>query len=400
MPETLQAPDPITYLFRGSPIQAENIRLDTESNTSIDARTVRVRTLHRFVLVKDGNYVYPRKDNPDSWWEGVVACGYVAALTGPFKYFVWAGAWDDDYEGKHLEAMYLGSLTGISKERVSHWRRKQEDILWLQSAHGFSYALLDPAEEYDRGDWAPVTASWTTLRGGKVRKDPGFKPILRSSLRPSWWDQNGDAQWSQFIQTGEDKPAPSSPTQPPGKEETNVLVARRPDISRSLAGRNPLKPPFEFEQHMAAEKKEERDDAEPEPEVVDWAGLSDDDEDNDLFGTIADSDEEAAPSDSREADATTSHPSQKRKAVSRPMDNRQAQKKRIEEPILVSSDSDEAPIVVSSDSDEEPLPASPTSSHRVSSSPPPFTDGTPSSPTESCRDMFRFSEPPSDALNG
>jgi hypothetical protein len=83
---------------------------------------VQVRALDGFLFVKNGRFVYPTFDKPEEWWTGVVAYGYAAALTGEYRYFIWAGQWDQDYEGKHIEVVRLENLVGIYKESHVHWR--------------------------------------------------------------------------------------------------------------------------------------------------------------------------------------------------------------------------------------------------------------------------------------
>ncbi|KAG8734338.1 hypothetical protein FRC11_005325 [Ceratobasidium sp. 423] len=234
-----RAPDPIAYIFDGHLIQPENVALDPEGSDAvangngmsniegkrrtIDHRNVRMKVIARaldgFIFVKDGRFVYPTYGVPDEWWQGVVAYGYVAALTGEFKYFIWAGQWHMHYDDKHLEVVILANLQGLSKEINKHWRNGKEHILWLDTDQGYSYALLEPAEEYDRGGWTRVTSSWTSVPDPECSGDPSFCRIQPQDVRPEWWDGNGDDAWDHFQGRPEqtpqlDKAQPAPPVGP------------------------------------------------------------------------------------------------------------------------------------------------------------------------------------------
>ncbi|KAG8734418.1 hypothetical protein FRC11_014264 [Ceratobasidium sp. 423] len=188
-------PDVVAYIFEGFDIHGEDVELDPEDPTPAAEGQVKVRVLDGFLFEKGGRFVYPRADLPSSWWDGVTAFGYTAATTGDYRYFIWAGHWDQDYPGKHIEVVILGGLKGIMKESNVHWRNGKEDILWLDTELGYSYALMEPAEEYDRGSWARVTASWMNVPDEGRPSDPKFIKVNRQAPRPGWWDRAGDEAW-------------------------------------------------------------------------------------------------------------------------------------------------------------------------------------------------------------
>ncbi|KAG8734413.1 hypothetical protein FRC11_014259 [Ceratobasidium sp. 423] len=200
MPTRIRLPDPITYIFGSFEIQPENIVLDTEDPRPPKKGQVKVRALDGFVFVKNGRFVYPTYGLPDEWWQGVEAFGYIAALTGDFKYFVWAGQWQEEYPGKHMEVIIIANLRGLAKDANDHWRN--------------GYALLEPAEEYDRGGWTRVTESWTDAPDAALPSDPSFISIKREDPRPEWWDDQGDNAWDHFqgrpTQTPEPEPIKSA----------------------------------------------------------------------------------------------------------------------------------------------------------------------------------------------
>ncbi|KDN33879.1 hypothetical protein RSAG8_13033, partial [Rhizoctonia solani AG-8 WAC10335] len=124
MPLRVRLPDPIAHIFAPHPILPENTTLDPEDPSIAEYGEAKVRALDGFIFVKDGRFVYPTYNQPENWWKGVLAFGYMVALTGDFKYFVWAGQLDEDFDGKHIEVVILANLVGLSKERSVHWRKK------------------------------------------------------------------------------------------------------------------------------------------------------------------------------------------------------------------------------------------------------------------------------------
>ncbi|KAG8731044.1 hypothetical protein FRC11_005270 [Ceratobasidium sp. 423] len=197
----ITAPDVIKTIFDGHAIEPEQFRLDTENHSAAGKDKVIVRALDGFVFLKDGKFVYPAfTTSTAEWWQGVEAYGYTAALTGDFRYFIWAGRWGEDFDGKHMEVVHIPKPVGICKEASKHWRQGEEDILWLESNAGFSYALLEPAEEYDLGRWAGVTHSWTYLPAGGSQCDPTFTSVDRKDEKPSWWKgPSAQMAWDHFM---------------------------------------------------------------------------------------------------------------------------------------------------------------------------------------------------------
>ncbi|KAF8756452.1 hypothetical protein RHS01_04609 [Rhizoctonia solani] len=76
-----------------------------------------------------------------------------------------------------------------------------EDILWIETKHGYSYALLEPNAQYNGGYWQPVTESWASTLADGVSASPAFKPLPWHSPRPAWWDALGDEQWEYLVNT-------------------------------------------------------------------------------------------------------------------------------------------------------------------------------------------------------
>ncbi|KAB5589094.1 hypothetical protein CTheo_7456 [Ceratobasidium theobromae] len=198
-------PAKIKNVFHPHPIFPENKFLETEDEQPLmlgrDQSTisVRVRALDGFLFVRNGKFVYPTRDKSENWWIGVEAYGYVAAVTGDYKWFIWAGRWDEDFEGKHIEVLHLKNLRGLQKERHSHWRGGLEDILWLDTWQNFSYALLEPDESYNCGQWPGVVRSWTKLPKGQSQADPSFVTIEPDDDRPVWWTKPGDKAWNHMV---------------------------------------------------------------------------------------------------------------------------------------------------------------------------------------------------------
>ncbi|CUA72100.1 hypothetical protein RSOLAG22IIIB_10080 [Rhizoctonia solani] len=229
-----QIPAIVQTVFEGFPIKKESFRLDVEPLASSGKKDrVCVRALDGFIFLKDGQYVYPNYEtSTPEWWKGVVAYGYVAALTGEHRFFVWAGEWDDDYEGKHHEVMEIRNILGMCKDKSIHWRDGQEQIVWIETAGGFSYALLEPAEEYDNGEWDTVIRSWSALPGGQSQDWAGFARAARDDDKPSWWRGNGaPAAWKHFtkpIRETELKKAAPKKAKEAAKEKGKVKSNPKP----------------------------------------------------------------------------------------------------------------------------------------------------------------------------
>ncbi|KAG8691592.1 hypothetical protein FRC11_000302 [Ceratobasidium sp. 423] len=194
-------PNAVAKLFPGHRIRPEKIELEPEDGSQPSKTQVKVRALDGFVIWKDNKFVYPTYElSTPEWWDGVTVYGYTAALTGDFKYFIWSGHWEEDYPGKHLEVIQIETPLGMYKEASKHWRANTAEILWLESKAGFSYALLDPEEEYDRGHWRSVTKSWTTLPHPDAGRDPAFVRIDPEDAQPSWWSgKAGMKAWNHFV---------------------------------------------------------------------------------------------------------------------------------------------------------------------------------------------------------
>ncbi|KAB5587966.1 hypothetical protein CTheo_8594 [Ceratobasidium theobromae] len=124
----------------------------------------------------------------------------------------------------------LDDGTKILKESTS----RLEDILWLDTWQNFSYALLEPDESYNGGQWRGVVQSWTKLPKGQSQADPSFVAIEPNDDRPAWWTKHGNKAWSHMIKAHKreeaeeiktqrasagGKPGSSSPTK--GKQTTN-----------------------------------------------------------------------------------------------------------------------------------------------------------------------------------
>ncbi|KAB5589096.1 hypothetical protein CTheo_7458 [Ceratobasidium theobromae] len=198
-------PTPIAQIFWPHEIYGEEIVLDTEDHRVPKPGTVRVRALDGFLFVKDGRLVYPTYDKCPDWWKGVEVYGYASALTGDFRHFIWAGHWDEDFDGKHYEVVCLDNVKSMYKESNQYWREGLEEILWLETGQSKSYALLEPAVEYARGDWSKVIESWTKLPEGQSQADPGFKVFNPKDGRPKWWNGTGNRAWYHLTKQSDSK---------------------------------------------------------------------------------------------------------------------------------------------------------------------------------------------------
>ncbi|KAB5589097.1 hypothetical protein CTheo_7459 [Ceratobasidium theobromae] len=187
----------ILKIYNPHPIQPENFVLEPELN--VKPSQGKVRALDGFVFLKDKNFVYPTSVRDEDWWTGVTAYGYAAALTGEYKWFIWAGRWDEEFPGKHIEVVQLKNLCKITKESNRHWRGGLEEILWLETSQGYSYALLEPDVAYDVDKWCSVTNSFTYLPSGGSQSSPAFTRINLGDERPTWWKSTGNKAWNHLI---------------------------------------------------------------------------------------------------------------------------------------------------------------------------------------------------------
>ncbi|GAB1526334.1 hypothetical protein RhiTH_009501 [Rhizoctonia solani] len=194
-------PKLLEKIYDSFPIRSEKFRLDTESKKKKGKTQVRVRALHGFLFMRDGKYVYPEYNVCTSkWWKGVVAYGYTAALTGNFKYLVWSGEIDVDYEEKHIEVVAIHNIIGLQKEANKHWRDGLEEILWLETKAGYSYALMEPEEWYDHTKWEAVICLWQNLPSGLSQADPTFTCLSPEDQRPTWFsDAEGLKAWKFLV---------------------------------------------------------------------------------------------------------------------------------------------------------------------------------------------------------
>ncbi|KAF8746748.1 hypothetical protein RHS01_11501 [Rhizoctonia solani] len=137
-----------------------------------------VRALDGFVFVKHNKLVYPwYQDSTPEWWEDVQAYGYVTALVGQFKFFVWAG--------------HCGDGEGI-KPSLAIWLDKSA----AASEPGGPNAL--------RGGPSWPTAQWWKVRGGKSTWEwftkliqdakAGAKRKINQDKQTSWKRKKGGKQ--------------------------------------------------------------------------------------------------------------------------------------------------------------------------------------------------------------
>ncbi|KAF8748137.1 hypothetical protein RHS01_11018 [Rhizoctonia solani] len=171
--------------YVGYKIQPKFITLDPESPQELRKGEVIACALDGFMFLKGTKYAYPHQGADAYWWRGIIAFGFVTPLCGSFKYFTWLGHWGADWEEKHLETIIITNIVHISKERNINWQNGTEDILWIETKHGYSYALLEPDAQYNGGYWQPSA----------------FKPLPWHSPRPAWWDALGDEQWEYLVNT-------------------------------------------------------------------------------------------------------------------------------------------------------------------------------------------------------
>ncbi|KAF8668240.1 hypothetical protein RHS04_09075 [Rhizoctonia solani] len=203
-------PTLIQEVYRGSSLTAETVTLDPEAPRSKKSQNeVIVRALDGFVFVKHNKLVYPwYQDLTPEWWEDVQAYGYVTALVGQFKFFVWAGFMGKDYSDKHLVFMCIKDIVGMVKESSPHWRSGFEEILWLESKAGYSYALMEPDAIYDEVRWAEVIQSWTNLPPPLSQEDPTLREVDRAGPQPQWWKvRGGKSTWEWFTKSIRDAKA-------------------------------------------------------------------------------------------------------------------------------------------------------------------------------------------------
>ncbi|QRW21867.1 hypothetical protein RhiXN_06856 [Rhizoctonia solani] len=187
--------------YAGYKIQPKFITLDPESPQELRKGEVIARALDGFMFLKGTKYAYPHQGADAYWWRGIIAFGFVTPLCGSFKYFTWSGHWGADWEEKHLETIIITNIVHISKEKNINWQNGTEDILWIETKHGYSYALLEPDAQYNGGYWRPVTESWASTSADGVSASPAFKPLPWHSPRPAWWDALGDKQWEYLVNT-------------------------------------------------------------------------------------------------------------------------------------------------------------------------------------------------------
>ncbi|KAG9097261.1 hypothetical protein FRC06_007754 [Ceratobasidium sp. 370] len=107
-----------------------------------------------------------------------------------------AGFWDEDWGGKHFEAVHIKRVYGISKEKSPSWRSGEEVALWLESEQSFSYVLMEPADVFAAG-WVKVLRSWTDIEGNA--DDPTFHVVDLNLPRAHWWKAAGDKAWEWLI---------------------------------------------------------------------------------------------------------------------------------------------------------------------------------------------------------
>ncbi|KAG8739119.1 hypothetical protein FRC10_006117 [Ceratobasidium sp. 414] len=197
----IKVPDEIAKIYDYLPFKPEHYRLDTEPRYATPGkRSVLVRALDDFVFIKDGKFAYPIYGLSTDWWNGVTAYGWMMSPVGEFKYMAWAGDWGSSFPGKHMELVELKNLRGLSKEANKHWRKGQEEALWLETRECMTYVLLEPAKPYDAAaGWGCVIASWTKLPGAQSQRDPTFTPIDPEDDRPAWWfGSDSNKSWNHF----------------------------------------------------------------------------------------------------------------------------------------------------------------------------------------------------------
>ncbi|KAB5587736.1 hypothetical protein CTheo_8822 [Ceratobasidium theobromae] len=192
----------IERIYKPHPIKPETIFLETEDDCELKPGMMRLRALDGFVFVKNGEFVYPTHDKTPGWWKGVEAYGYASALTGDYRWFIWAGRWDEKYGGKHIEVVHIKKLQRLQKEKNRHWRGGQAIQTKLADETfraNIYYALLEPEAQYDCGHWTDVIKSWIELPDGQNQSNPGFTPIKPNGERPDWWVKAGDKAWNHMI---------------------------------------------------------------------------------------------------------------------------------------------------------------------------------------------------------
>ncbi|KAG8795543.1 hypothetical protein FRC12_012982 [Ceratobasidium sp. 428] len=198
----LTLPKIIEPIFRGATVHPEGKLLPNESAMPKKkvGKELRMRALDNFAFVKDGKFVHPTSGQPQKSWEGVMVYGEVATLTGDGRFFIWAGQWKIDWRDKWFGPRGLKNVTDLYMGTHKYWRGEKEDILWLDTEYG-SYALLEPAAQYDAADeWKASVESYKKVYAtGRVR-DPTFRQVTQYDERPLWWTKSGNEAWNKLTE--------------------------------------------------------------------------------------------------------------------------------------------------------------------------------------------------------
>ncbi|QRV85104.1 hypothetical protein RhiJN_13122 [Ceratobasidium sp. AG-Ba] len=169
-------------------------------------KPARVRLITDFVLVKDGNFVFPTHElNTKEWWEGVEVYGFMMmpGTDGDAKWFAWTLWWFLSWPGKHFELVRIEGVKNMTLEYSEHWRNGHELVLFLNSRQNFSYAMLEP-DDMIVNQWVKITlTSWANAQLNP-RPIPLPAAPLQAATPPPWWlRRNGEpgfeATWNRVV---------------------------------------------------------------------------------------------------------------------------------------------------------------------------------------------------------
>ncbi|KEP45922.1 hypothetical protein V565_230630, partial [Rhizoctonia solani 123E] len=227
----------ISEAYTNYTMQQERIRLYPEDGQKVPTGRCILRALNWFVFMRDGHHVAPlyERCTPD-YWKGVRAYGFIASLSGEARWHIMGGFWDFTWGGREMALVCIDQLYGLSKESSPHWRGG-ETALWLETKLGYSYALLDPAEEY-LSVWTPVVKSWIPVGDGE---DPTYHDVKPNKAQPAWW--KGARAWTfmreelygarRVDKNEESKPKASSSKRTLPAPEASKKGSKKPTTSRS-----------------------------------------------------------------------------------------------------------------------------------------------------------------------
>ncbi|QRW09542.1 hypothetical protein RhiLY_08541 [Ceratobasidium sp. AG-Ba] len=243
----------------GTEVRGERFTLMNESREVLLPGEARVRLITDFVLVKDGNFVFPTHElNTKEWWEGVEVYGFMMmpGTDGDAKWFAWTLWWFLSWPGKHFELVRIEGVKNMTLEYSEHWRNGHELVLFLNSRQNFSYAMLEP-DDMIVNQWVKITlTSWAN-----AQLNPRPIPLPAAPLQAATPPPGGAIG---FGPRTEPKPKP--------KRITGTQPRKSLPISE---GKGKGKAPASAGKHSTLTKRPRpMDDGSAAPSVEVWAGQS------------------------------------------------------------------------------------------------------------------------------